>query len=201
MKRFIKQNSRKGFTLVETILATFILFVVSTMLVNGFIAAIGYSYQTSIYNKSSGDNYAVCMQDIGTWSKKSKSQREIDAQDYTSPSGTGGKSTLSFTTSSVYGGKSLESLNVIYEKHDSIRTNVIPDGVAFTDGRFAPTSNTDQRADNRKSFCYYPEHCVDKDGNHKGEIIVMYVSSEKKYYWTVNDGQYKKDSVSPTPIG
>ncbi len=199
MKRFIKQNSRKGFTLVETILATFILFVVSTMLVNGFIAAIGYSYQTSIYNKSSGDNYSVCMKDIGEWSKLTKKDREIAGYDYSSP--TGGKTTLSFDTSGAYGGKTLETLNVVYEKHDSIRTNVIPDGVAFTDGRFAPTSNTDQRADNRKSFCYYPEHCVDKDGNHKGDIIVMYVSSEKKYYWTVNDGQYKKDSVSPTPIG
>lgn len=197
MKRFIKQNSCKGFTLVETILATFILFVVSTMLVNGFIAAIGYSYQTSIYNKSSGDNYAVCMQDIGTWSKKTKSEREIAGFDYAAAK----KSTLSFDTSGAYGGKTLETVNVVYEKHDSIRTNVIPDGVAFTDGRFAPTSNVDQRADNRKSFCYYPEHCVDKDGNNKGNIIVMYVASEKKYYWTVNDGQYKKDSVSTTPIG
>ena len=197
MKRFIKKHNRKGFTLVETILATFILFVVSTMLVNGFIAAIGYSYQTSIYNKSSGDNYAVCMKDIGEWSKLSKSDREIQGYGYDA----GKKSTLTFLPASVHSGKTLESLNVVYEKRDTIRTNVIPDGVAFSDGRFAPTSNTDQRADNRKSFCYYPEYCVDKDGNHLGEIIVMYDSHEKKYYWTVNDGQFKKDSVSPNAIG
>lgn len=196
MKRFIKKSSRKGFTLVETILATFILFVVSTMLVNGFIAAIGYSYQTSIYNKSSGDNYAVCMEDIGKWSKLTKSDREIQGYDYAA----GKKTTLTFTGGSAYGGKTLENLYVVYEKHDSIRTNVIPDGVAFSDGRFAPTSNTDQRADNRKSFCYYPEHCVDKDGNNKGNIIVMYDRSSGKYYWTVNDGNFDKNSVTSTPI-
>ena len=38
MKRVVKQLNKKGFTLVETLLATFILVVISTMLVNGFIA-------------------------------------------------------------------------------------------------------------------------------------------------------------------
>ena len=43
MKRVIKTAGRKGFTLVETLLATFILVVISTMLVNGFIATMGFS--------------------------------------------------------------------------------------------------------------------------------------------------------------
>ena len=59
MRRVVKQSNKKGFTLVETLLATFILVVVSTMLVNGFIATMGYSYQTSVYSKSGANNYAA----------------------------------------------------------------------------------------------------------------------------------------------
>lgn len=194
MKRFVKIHSRKGFTLVETILATFILFVVSSMLVNGFIAAIGYSYQTSIYNKSGSDNYGVCMTDIASWSKKSVSDREIAAvDDYTAAD----KKTLQFVSRGVHS-ETLEGLNVIYYKHDDL-SGTVPDDLAFTDGRFAPTSEVDQHADNRKAFCYYPEHCVDKDGNNKGNIIVM-LGSDHKYYWVVNDGNFNKDSVTSTPI-
>ena len=61
MKRFIKKSNRKGFTLVETFFATFILVVISTMLVNGFVATMGYSYQTSVYSKSGAYNYAVWL--------------------------------------------------------------------------------------------------------------------------------------------
>ena len=43
MKKFIKTKGRKGFTLVETILAVFILIVISTMLINGFITTMSYS--------------------------------------------------------------------------------------------------------------------------------------------------------------
>ncbi len=194
MKRFIKLRSRKGFTLVETILATFILFVVSSMLVNGFIAAIGYSYQTSIYNKSGSDNYGVCMTDIGKWSKKSVQDREIAAvDDYTDDE----KKTLQFVSRGVHS-ETLEGVNVIYYEHDDL-SGTVPDDLAFTDGRFAPTSHVDQHADNRKAFCYYPEHCVDKDGNNKGNIIVM-LGSDSKYYWVVNDGNFNKDSVTSTPI-
>jgi Tfp pilus assembly protein PilV len=56
-----------GFTLVETLLATFILVVISTMLVNGFIATMGYSYQTSIYSKSGSNNYGICMNNLYKW--------------------------------------------------------------------------------------------------------------------------------------
>ena len=67
MKRVVKQISRKGFTLVETLLATFILVVISTMLINGFIATMGYSYQTSVYSKSGAANYAACMDKVAEW--------------------------------------------------------------------------------------------------------------------------------------
>ena len=41
MKKLAKRLNRKGFTLVETMLAVFILVVISTMLINGFIINIG----------------------------------------------------------------------------------------------------------------------------------------------------------------
>ena len=67
MKRVIKTAGRKGFTLVETLLATFILVVISTMLVNGFIATMGFSYQTSVYSKSGANNYGLAMDKISKW--------------------------------------------------------------------------------------------------------------------------------------
>ena len=67
MKKFAKTNSRKGFTLVETLLAVFILIVVSTMLINGFITTMAYSYQTSVYTKSGANNYKACMNTLSKW--------------------------------------------------------------------------------------------------------------------------------------
>ena len=70
MKRLIKRSNRKGFTLVETLLATFILVVISTMLINGFITTMGYSYQSAVYNKSASMNYSLCMESAGGWGRR-----------------------------------------------------------------------------------------------------------------------------------
>ena len=43
MKKFTKIKSKKGFTLLETLLATAILVIIGSMLMEGFITAMGYS--------------------------------------------------------------------------------------------------------------------------------------------------------------
>ena len=183
MKRFIKKQNRKGFTLVETILAVFILFVVSTMLVNGFIAAIAYSYQTSIYSKSGSVNYDVCMTSVADWSMKEVGTRESIAA---GPVGAGAtKTTLSFQRSGVHA-KTLEGVNIILEKNESLQATV-PLELNFADGRFAPAENANQLSDNRKTFKYYPEYCqVAGRSETIGHIIVVHDKKNNKYYWTVD---------------
>ena len=194
MKKSLKKRCRKGFTLVETILAMFILFVVSTMLVNGFIAAMAYSYQTSIYSKSGSDNYSVCMNDIANWSNQKVADREKNAySNYMS----GNHSVLKFNSSGAHK-ITLESLSVGYERHDNL-VHTVPLHLNFEDGRFAPANDEKQLSDNRRSFFYYPEYCS-KGTEEVGNIVVMYDKNAQAYYWVVKKGDLNTNKVTTTPI-
>lgn len=61
MKRQFKSKKSKGFTLLETILSVAIMVIISTMLLNGFAATMGYSYHTSVYAQSAASNYSSSM--------------------------------------------------------------------------------------------------------------------------------------------
>lgn len=196
MKKFVKSNRRKGFTLVETILAIFILVVVSTMLINGFIASMAYSYQTSVYSKSAGNNYKACMNQLGTWShytNKGTTGREAHGQNYIDAAN---NHVLSFTVISGSTTNSFESLSVAVEKNTDLGYTV-PGTLSYNSSQYAPTN--DAFADNRTTFFYYPEWCSDEAGNHTGEIIVMYKASENEYYWVVDTGS--KNLVGANRVG
>ena len=60
MKRFAKNKTKKGFTLLEVLLATAILVIISSMLMEGFISAMGFSYNTSVYSRSASYNSQLC---------------------------------------------------------------------------------------------------------------------------------------------
>ena len=178
----IKKLNRKGFTLVETILAVFILFVISTMLINGFIAAIAYSYQTSVYSKSGSKNYDICMQDVANWNVLTKSDREIEGHSYS----TSKKKTLAFSARGVHtAANTFKDLNVAYEKKDDL-SGTVPLELNFADGRFAPAEDESQLSDNRTIFKYFPEHCWDGTRDTTiGSIVVCYNKATHKYIWTV----------------
>lgn len=187
MKKFIKKNNRKGFTLVETLLAIFILIVVSTMLINGFIATMAYSYQTSVYSKSAGTNYKACMNQVGVWShyqNKGADGRESHGYNYMTGAHntTLNNHTLEFKGSTT---NSFESLYVAVEKNSGLGYTV-PGTLSYNSDQYAPKANA--YADNRTTFLYYPEYCADDDGNHVGEIVVMYKQSSNEYYWVIDNG-------------
>lgn len=188
MKQMIKCKKRKGFTLVETILAVFILVVISTMLINGFVTTMGYSYQTAIYSKSAAMNYSLCMNETGKWNKKSNyldGGREATIANGASNITSG---VLTFIPGSEY--TSIEELNVAIDKRTTLE-GVVPGSLPYMDPRFAPTdTGNTSYVDNRTTFYYYPEYCADNEGGHVGQIIVMIDTSEEnnaKYYWLILD--------------
>ena len=68
MKRFSKLKTKKGFTLLETLLATCILVIIGSMLMEGFITAMGYSYNSSVYSRSAAYNSKLCVDQLNKWS-------------------------------------------------------------------------------------------------------------------------------------
>ena len=199
MKKVIKKGNRKGFTLVETMLAVFILVVVSTMLINGFVTTMAYSYQTSVYSKSGANNYKACMTNLARWNhleNTGNDGREAMAFNNTIANNTIlGKELVFYSNGSV--SNSLETLNVaVIERTDLTAT--VPSELNYGSKNYAP--NNESRADNHKTFVYYPEHCYDGSNNNTvGKIIVMYVQSEDAYYWVVDNGN--ADLSSATKIG
>ena len=204
MKRLIKQINRKGFTLVETLLATFILVVVSTMLINGFIATMGYSYQTSVYSKSGSNNYTACMATLATWSDTPNTGtggREEQGKGYCSGNRSNA-TVLTFEEGSITA--SFEDVFVHIEAETDLDSTV-PTSLPFGQDTFAPSA--DDLADNRKTFVYYPEYWQ-KDGNNAtlGKVVVMYNADTGKYYWVIDEagGSQNLESaplVVNTPIG
>lgn len=184
MKKIAKTYSRKGFTLVETLLAVFILIVVSTMLINGFISTMAYSYQTSVYSKSGANNYKACMNTLSKWNHYENlgdDGREAAGQNYINQVN---KHTLSFNTGDRTA--TFESLYVAVEKSDNL-TLTVPTEVRYGTTDYTPTS--DSYADNHKVFVYYPEYCSsDGSGANVGKIVVMYDSDAKEYYWVIKEG-------------
>ena len=194
MKKLIKSKSSKGFTLVETVLAIFILLVVSTMLINGFVTTMAYSYQTSVYSKSAGNNYKACINQVATWSHYKNTgdsdTREHHGQNYID---SGNNHVLKFAVTTT---NSFEDLSVAVEKNSNLGYTV-PNTLSYNSYQYAPTN--DSYSDNRTYFVYYPEWCSDESGNRTGEIVVMYKQTENEYYWVVSNGT--KNLVGAPRVG
>ena len=190
MKRLIKNNNRKGFTLVETLLATFILVVTSTMLINGFVATMGFSYQTSVYSKSGANNYTACMSKVASWNHLGNigaTGREAVAQSSIVAAGEG--KTVTFKNAT--GLPSIDSLNVGVLRSNNLDLTV-PGTLQGQD--YSPVK--DDLIDNRTVIFYYPQYCQDPlDDSTLGKVLVLvdYDTTPYTYYWVVDAGsQYKQ---------
>lgn len=185
MKKINKLSGAKGFTLVETMLAVFILVTVSTMLINGFVTTMAYSYQTSIYSKSSANNYKACMNSVSRWShmgNQGTNGREAAAIDK-GYYGSNVQKNLVFVT----GGNVIDSLYVAEVARTDLSLTV-PGTVSYGSTDFTP--NNASYADNHKAIVYYPEYCMNgSDEDTKGKIVVKYDADTQTYSWVVNNNQ------------
>ena len=194
MRRIFKTRFRKGFTLVETILSVFILVVISTMLINGFITTMGYSYQTAVYSKSASMNYSICMSETGKWNRRSNF-REDGREAYVNNNiGNLVHDKLRFEHTGFYSACNNLELCVVIDKKDSL-DGIVPGSLPAMDTRFKPDDSS--YVDNRTTFYYYPE-----EYNAKGDVIVMKdVSTPGKvvYKWVSvpyegNESLYEEDT-------
>lgn len=195
MKRRIKRLNHKGFTLVETLLSAVILVVISTMLFNGFIATMGFSYQTSVYVKSGANNYTACMNEVAAWSHLENcgaDGREVRGKAYYAS----GNEVLEFDCGSwPY---TFEELYVHTVEYTDLKLTV-PNTVNGYE--FSPKNES--LADNRKAIVYYPEYWQGSNTSSLGKVIVMYNAKTNQYFWVVNNGKKNlagAEKVSNTPI-
>ena len=216
MKRVVKLHNRRGFTLVETLLATFILVVVSTMLINGFIVTMGYSYQTSVYNKSGANNYAACMDKVAGWNKTKNQTIKVDGVDPDTgdpvkntvkgreeqAKADSSRKVLEFKAPSIWAG-SLDELYVGVKEEKTLDLTVpgTVKGKEFSPKDATPENGgVDELADNRKCVFYYPERWQDASGSNLGRVAVMAVDTPSgvEYWWVVAfdaDGNKLPDST------
>lgn len=195
MKRFSKINSKKGFTLLEVLLATAILVIISSMLMEGFIAAMGFSYNSSVYSRSAAYNSQLCLTKLATWTmyadniasyntttgkyvEKTAAYKEVG--EFADASST---KTLYFP--SGISGKSLGYVKVaVYEEGDvKISANNL--------GSFSSTEkikdNSEKVADNRTILFYYPTN--NGSGSYYGNTHLYLKGGVKVWCWEEKDAE------------
>ncbi|MBR6959870.1 MAG: type II secretion system protein [Clostridiales bacterium] len=169
MKRFAKIKTKKGFTLLETLLATAILTIIGSMLMEGFITAMGYSYNSSVYARSASYNSQLCINQLAKWSMYADNIKEWNpttgnavslaaaykdvgqyafnqSNSYSQPK------TISFAGGGV-AGHSLGKLRVAVYEQTSVQTGST-DLTTFNEENIAGSTNA--YADNRTILFYYP---------------------------------------------
>ncbi|MCR4688643.1 MAG: type II secretion system GspH family protein [Saccharofermentans sp.] len=177
MKKLIKIR-KTGFTLVETMLAVVIMVITSSMLMNGFLATMGYAYHTSVYTRSAGNNYATCINSVADLHAMGEEDRHRQAELNTRTGGGATAATLSFTG----GVTSLTSLKIGVTSSTN-NTSALPDTVTGV------ASEGDLKLDNRHSFFYYPTVNSNSasDDTYLGRTRIYKKSATGEWWWCYID--------------
>ncbi len=208
MKRFSKLKNKKGFTLLETLLATCILVIVSSMLMQGFITAMGYSYNSSVYSRSASYNSQLCITQLAEWSKRADGVASINADNsvnaenrpYFAVGKVGYSQTASFTNLKTIKFSTLGTVRVaVYEQkdvNDDHKTEAdyvhAPDMLQSSSnigGFSAETikSNPNAVADNRTILFYYPTNNGEDPSRPYFGNTHIYLKNGTTYVWGYDD--------------
>lgn len=181
MKRIAKIR-KGGFTLVETMCAVVIMIITSTMLINGFIASMGYSYHTSVYTRSAGNNYATCINRVANLHGMAEEARHKQAEVDTRTGGGSVAATMTFSG----GVASLKELKISVS-HTTANSSGSPLAISGV------ASEDDLYLDNRHSFFYYPtvnNRIVaggTADDTYLGRTHIYKKAADGAYYWCYVD--------------
>ena len=206
MKRFTKIKSKKGFTLLETLLATAILVIIGSMLMEGFITAMGFSYNSSVYSRSAAYNSQLCITQLAKWSQYADNIASYDTSTstnvtldaaYKDVGKYGWDQTNHYTalkTISFEGGVSGGNLGkirvAVYEQKD---VNTGSNNLNSFSGE-SIKGNTNVYADNRTILFYYPEVNGNWGDTYFGNTHV-YVKADGTYVWGYEDSSATGSNV------
>ncbi len=183
MRRFTKINSKKGFTLLEVLLATAILVIISSMLMQGFITTMGFSYNSSVYSRSAAWNSKLCLTQLGEWSANA------DLYEYNKTNGkfektrTAAYNDTRFTNSSTsnklfFGqgtaGSKLGTVSVAIHKESGVNVTA----AELKGFKTEKISQNNKYADNRAIMFYYPSYNGESTG-HFGNTHIYMLDGEK----------------------
>lgn len=176
MKRIIKRSSKKGFTLLEVLLATVIMSIVSMMIMQGFLATMNFAHNNLIYSQSGSKNYGKCVAFISSNVNRSLQDRIFD---FTT------KSTSVTTFSPASGGTSIGSTikikTVDYEENGVITPHENVAGKVTTEFNENNVVNH-----HRHAFFYQPilAKCPADTGSTSTHIVrYCYVPASGSYGW------------------
>lgn len=182
MKRFFKRNSKRGFTLLEVMLATAIMTICSTMIMKGFLSTMNYAHNNNVYNKMGAKNYDSAMGKITKMVAYGDGDGLQDRINDLKSSGTKGSMKMKITAGgagSDVDGKELVVKN--WEFNDNTGVNVNSKvGGTYAEGASAVS--------HRHSFFYQPTivKCPVND-NHRVRYCIVQADHTK-------DGWYCRDA-------
>ena len=190
MKRFSKLKNKKGFTLLETLLATCILVIVSSMLMEGFITAMGYSYNSSVYARSAAFNSKLCVDKLAEYSMYADGVASYSGGTVTPENnpyakvGIDANSKANAEFRQIVFTHDLGVIKVAIHEEKNVKTG---DSNLSNFTAEAIRNNPNAVADNRMIFFYYPTNNGDiSDTAHYGATHV-YRKSDGSLVWGYDD--------------
>ena len=191
MKRILKKPSKKGFTLLEVMLAVAIMAIASTMIMNGFVATMGQSTNTSIYSRVGNSNYTKTINKLATYSNLSVSNRQSDASANSIRSSGGTTTTMDCAASPA----NLPDMTVYKWRETEGASSYGAYNAAATYGY----GESQTYADNRTTFFYAPSSDLFYCSNchHYGYIGLYRHAGSTAYYcrYQFEDGTYCNHKV------
>lgn len=195
---------KRGFTLLEVVLAIAIMLVLTTMMMNGFAATMSYSYHTSVYARTAASNYATAVSNLGVYSKLDKAAYEVMGAGY------GSFDTYDMGSIRMYGKNPsggatvpVEDFNIqLFREYKGFTTDA---GFSSQKENYTTGDDDGSYSNNRTSFYYLPTYLRNgADETTRGKVIIYYVPQDTTFaHWGTkkfNKGYYWYDSVHGYPV-
>ena len=129
--------SKRGFSLLETMLSVAILLIVTLMVYEGFMSTLNYAGDTALAERIGNEQAGKCYEDLGTYTNGGNPKHNTNEN----------------TTAIMINGSGVKSVLQVREIDHTTGMSVFSAGSSFTDG--STFSNTT----NRHGFVYSQRTC------------------------------------------
>lgn len=196
---------KRGFTLLEVVLAIAIMLILTTMMMNGFAATMSYSYHTSIYSRTAASNYATAVSNLGVYSKLDKAAYEVMGAGYGSFGTNDMGSVRMYKKNPVSGALAQEEdFNIqLFREYKGFTTDA---GFSSQKENYTTGDDDGSYSNNRTSFYYLPKYLRNgSDEKTRGKVVVYYIPKDSTFaHWGSSKkfaaGYYWYDTVNGYPL-